>query len=133
MSGDSLPHTYPFRFVETVLLEANADFSQGRVRVRVSANGRAASGPQWHSPLLYVEAIAQSALLLSGGDAEKGRLGYLAGVDGFTFTRVPEAGESLDVDVRLAGRFGPAAKFQGEVRSGGESVARAGIVVREAT
>ena len=131
MPGDCLPHTYPFRFVETVLRERNADFSEGRVCVRVSANGRAAMGKEWLSPLLFVEAIAQSALLLQGGDVESGRLGFLAGIEGFTFTRVPEAGESLEVDVRLAGRFGPAVKFEGRVRSGAEEIARAGVVVRQ--
>ncbi len=131
MPGDGLPHTYPFRFVETVLRRANADFSEGRVSVRVSANGRAVMGPEWFSPLLFVEAIAQSALLLEGRDAATGRTGFLAGIDNFTFTRVPEAGESLEVDVRLTGRFGAAVKFEGEVRSGGESIARAGVVVRQ--
>ncbi|HEV2063872.1 MAG TPA: hypothetical protein VGS00_04930 [Thermoanaerobaculia bacterium] len=131
MPGDGLPHTYPFRFVERVLRPANPDFSEGRVSVRVSANARAAMGPGWLSPLLFVEAIAQAALLLEGGDAEGGRQGFLAGIDNFTFTRVPEAGESLEVRVLLKGRFGPAVKFEGEVRSGGESIARAGVVVRQ--
>ena len=131
MPGDGLPHAYPFRFVDRVLRPANPDFSEGRVSVRVSANARAAMGPEWLSPLLFVEAIAQSALLLEGGGAESGRQGYLAGIDNFTFTRVPEAGESLEVVVHLTGRFGPAVKFEGEVRSGGESIARAGVVVRQ--
>ena len=34
-------------------------------------------------PLLLAEAIAQSALLLEGGDPEAGRTGFLAGLDGF--------------------------------------------------
>ena len=131
MPGDSLPHAYPFRFVDRVLRPAGADFSEGSVSVRVSANGRAAMGSEWMSPLLFVEAIAQSALLLEGGDAAAGRLGFLASIDNFTFTRVPQAGESLEVQVRLAGRFGAAVKFEGEVRSGGESIARAGVVVRQ--
>ena len=131
MPGDSLPHAYPFRFVDRVLRPASPDFSRGRVSVRVSANARAAMGPEWLSPLLFVEAIAQSALLLEGGDAARGRQGFLAGIDNFTFTRAPQAGESLEVEVRLAGRFGPAVKFEGEVRSGSESIARAGVVVRQ--
>jgi 3-hydroxymyristoyl/3-hydroxydecanoyl-(acyl carrier protein) dehydratase len=131
MPEDALPHGYPFRFVETVLRAANADFSEGRVAVRVSANGRAAMGAAWLSPLLFVEAIAQSALLLQAGGGQESQRGFLAGIDAFTFTRVPEAGESLEVDVRLAGRFGPAAKFEGQVRSGGEEIARAGIVVSQ--
>ena len=130
MSGEALPHTYPFRFVETVLSRANADATQGRVSVRVSANARAAMGERWFSPLLYVEAIAQSALLLRGGsDARYSRRGLLAGIDDFTFTRVPEAGESLEVEVSLAGRFGPAVKFTGRVLCGGEAVASASVIV----
>ncbi len=78
-----LPHVYPFRFVETVLEPRDADFSRGTVRVSVSANGRAAAGEEWQSPLLLAEAIAQSALLLEGGDPEVGRTGFLAGLDGF--------------------------------------------------
>jgi 3-hydroxymyristoyl/3-hydroxydecanoyl-(acyl carrier protein) dehydratase len=126
---EALPHAYPFRFVETVLADASTDLSEGRVAVNVSANGRAAMGERWLSPLLFVEAIAQSAMLLQAGEAESGRHGFLAGIEGFTFTRVPEAGESLEVQVRLAARFGPAVKFEGEVRSSGVQVARAGIVV----
>jgi 3-hydroxymyristoyl/3-hydroxydecanoyl-(acyl carrier protein) dehydratase len=131
MPGDGLPHAYPFRFVDRVLRPAGPGFSQGQVSVRVAANARGAMGPEWLSPLLFVEAIAQSALLLEGGGAESGRQGFLAGIDNFTFTRVPEAGESLEVRVHLAGRFGPAVKFEGEVRSGGESIARAGVIVRQ--
>src|SRR5262249_40147570 len=63
-----LPHSYPFRFVETVLEPRDEAFTRGKVLVSVSANGRAASGAQWHSPFLLAEAIAQSALLLEGGD-----------------------------------------------------------------
>ena len=133
MPADALPHAYPFRFVDTVLSRSEPRGPQGRVSVRVSANARSAMGEGWQSPLLYVEAIAQAALLLSGGDPERGRRGFLAGIDGFTFTRVPQAGDSLEVDVRLTGRFGPAVKFDGEVISSGETVAKAGVFVRHET
>ena len=129
--GDGLPHAYPFRFVDCVLRPANPGFSEGLVSVRVSANARAAMGPEWLSPLLFVEAIAQSALLLEGGGPAMGRKGFLAGIDNFTFTRAPQAGESLEVQVHLTARFGMAVKFEGEVRSGGESIAHAGVVVRQ--
>jgi 3-hydroxymyristoyl/3-hydroxydecanoyl-(acyl carrier protein) dehydratase len=130
MPADALPHAYPFRIVDTVLSHPDPPGSRGRVSVRVSGNARAAMGERWHSPLLYVEAIAQAALLLAGGDPERGRRGFLAGIDGFTFTRLPEAGDALEVDVALTGRFGPAVKFEGVVLSGGETVAKAGVFVR---
>ena len=125
-----LPHTYPFRFVDTVVEPRNEDFSRGTVRIAVSANGRAAAGEGWTSPLLLAEAIAQSALLLEGGDPEIGRTGFLAGIDGFEATRVPRAGETLEVRVRLEARFGAVVKFRGEVFSGSEPLAKGSILVR---
>ena len=125
-----LPHAYPFRFVETVLEPRNEDFSRGAVRVAVSANSRSAAGEQWQSPFLLAEAIAQSALLLEGGDPEIGRTGFLAGVEGFEASRPPRAGETLDVRVRLSARFGAIVKFDGEVFSGSEPVAKGSVLVR---
>lgn len=128
-----LPHAYPFRFVETVREPRNEDFSRGAVRVAVSANARAAAGEAWSSPLLLAEAIAQSALLLEGGDPEVGRTGFLAGIDGFQASRAPRAGETLEVRVRLAARFGAIVKFDGEVFCGAESLARGSVLVRRGT
>ena len=133
MPADALPHAYPFRIVDTVLSRPDPPGSRGRVSVRVTGNARTAMGEGWHSPLLYVEAIAQAALLLSGRDPELGRRGFLAGIEGFTFTRLPRAGDALEVDVVVTGRFGPAVKFTGEVVSGGETVAKAGVFVRQET
>ncbi len=126
-----LPHAYPFRFVETILEPRNDDFSRGAVRVAVSANSRAAAGEGWQSPLLLAEAIAQSALLLEGADPQIGRTGFLAGIDAFEVSRAPRAGETLEVRVRLAARFGPVVKFDGEVFCGTESLARGSILVRQ--
>jgi 3-hydroxyacyl-[acyl-carrier-protein] dehydratase len=128
-----LPHAYPFRFVETVLEARDAEFSRGTVGVAVSANGRAAAGEAWQSPLLLAEAIAQSALLLEGGDPEMGRTGFLAGLDGFRVDRLPRAGEMLEVRVRLSARFGAIVKFEGEVFCGSESLARGSVLVRKGT
>jgi len=128
---EALPHAYPFRFVDTVSTPADPAFAGGRVRVRVSANGRAAMGEGWPSPLLYAEAIAQAALLLRGEDPERGRNGFLAGIEGFSSERPPLAGETLEVSVRLAGRFGLVVRFDGEVLSGDETLARGSVLVRE--
>jgi 3-hydroxymyristoyl/3-hydroxydecanoyl-(acyl carrier protein) dehydratase len=126
-----LAHGYPFRFVDVVLEERNADFSRGRVRVCVTSNARAVMGEQWASPLLLAEAIAQAALLLEGGDPEAGRRGFLAGIEGFEARRAPRAGETLSVDVSLSARFGPLVRFDGRVTSAGEEIAHGGILVRK--
>jgi 3-hydroxymyristoyl/3-hydroxydecanoyl-(acyl carrier protein) dehydratase len=85
---------------------------------------------KWSSPALLAEAVAQAALLLEGGEPEIGRRGFLAGIEDFEIHRIPEAGESLTVVVRLSARFGAVVKFEGEVRSGSETVARGAILVR---
>jgi 3-hydroxymyristoyl/3-hydroxydecanoyl-(acyl carrier protein) dehydratase len=131
MTISPLPHTYPFRLADRVLEERDEAFSRGRVSVVVSAGQRAAAGAEWGSPLLLAEAIAQSALLLAGGDPEIGRSGFLAGLDAFTALRPPRAGEMLSVEVRLAGHYGPLAKFRGIVTSAGEEIAQGEILVRQ--
>jgi hypothetical protein len=113
-----------------VLEERNADFSRGRVRVCVTSNARASMGAGWLSPLLLAEAIAQAALLLEGGDADLGRRGFLAGLEGFEARRAPRAGEVLSVDVKLTARFGAIVRFDGEVTSAGEEIAHGAVLVR---
>jgi 3-hydroxyacyl-[acyl-carrier-protein] dehydratase len=139
MSG-ALPHAYPFRFVDSVLENVplaavggavGAAEWKGKVRTSLSANGRATAHGAWGSPMLYAEAIAQAALLLEGGDAERGRHGFLAGIDDFQMSRPAEAGETLDISVRIAARFGGIVKFDGEVRSNDEIVARGSVLVRK--
>lgn len=126
-----LPHAYPFRFVDTIVLEKNEDFSRGTVSVRVAGNGRASMGKEWPSALLLAEAMAQAALLLEGGDADLGRRGFLAGLDALELVRPPVPGETLAVEVRLAARFGAMVKFEGVVRSGEETLARGAVLVRK--
>ena len=131
MPTAELPHAYPFRFVDVVAEPRDEAFTHGRVTARVSASGRAAMGEEWGSPILFAEAIAQAALLLRGGDPARARSGFLAGLEGFSAERAPRAGETLEIDVRLAARFGATLRFDGDVRSGAETLARGSVLVRE--
>ena len=131
MTPAVLPHAYPFRFVDTALQRSESGDSGGRVRARVSANGRAAMGEGWQSPLLLAEAIAQATLLLEGGDPETGKRGYLAGIQELEMTRPPRAGETLEIEIRLAGSFGPVFRFDGRVLSGDEVLATGSVLVRK--
>lgn len=126
-----LPHVYPFRFVDKVVRAAGPDFDQGRVSARITAGARAAMGAGWSSAALLAEMIAQAALLLQGGDPHIGRRGFLAGIEEFEIHRLPEAGETLTVDIRLSARFGAVVKFEGQIRSGSERVAGGAILVRQ--
>jgi 3-hydroxymyristoyl/3-hydroxydecanoyl-(acyl carrier protein) dehydratase len=131
MRTAELPHGYPFRFADAVSASADDRFAGGRVRIRVSANGRGAMGERWQSPLLCAEAIAQAALLLEGGTAADGRRGFLAGIQDLRVQRPPEAGETLEVEIRLAGRFGPLVRFDGRVSCEGEEIAAGSVLVRQ--
>lgn len=130
-SDPALPHTYPFRFVDAVTRGSEGASFGGGASTRLSSNAWGARGAEWGSPLFLTEALAQAALLSAGGDVDAGRKGFLAGIDGFEILRRPQAGETLDVVVRLTARFGAVVKFDGEVRSGAETVARGSILVRE--
>jgi 3-hydroxymyristoyl/3-hydroxydecanoyl-(acyl carrier protein) dehydratase len=125
-----LPHQYPFRFVDAVVEERDAAFSRGRVSMSVTAGQRACSGSGWGFSGLLAEAIAQSALLLEGGDPEIGRTGFLAGIDGFAVERLPEPGERIFVDVALVARYGAVVKFAGAIHGEPGPVARGEILVR---
>lgn len=132
MTLPELPHAYPFRFVDAVLTPPGEDFSEGQVSAAVTVNGRFTAGNDAGAgAALLAEAIAQAALLLQGGDPEVGRRGFLAGIDGFRVDRLPRPGDRLQIDVRLTARFGSIVKFEGEVRSGSETLARGGILVRQ--
>ncbi len=130
MEPQPLPHVFPFRFVESVVRERDEKFGGGEVSAAVSSGQRACSGPEWGSPFLLAEIIAQSALLLEGGDADIGRTGFLAGLDNFSLLRTPVPGERLTIRIELLGTFGLFAKFSGVVSAEGEEIARGEILVR---
>jgi hypothetical protein len=124
-----LPHTFPFRFADGVIERTGP--AQGRVRACVTADGAAVRAAGFPAAAL-AELVAQSALLLSGGDAALGRKGFLAGISGFSVERLPEPGDVLTVDVAIAGRLGDAVKFEGVVRDAeGSAVARCAVTVKQ--
>jgi 3-hydroxymyristoyl/3-hydroxydecanoyl-(acyl carrier protein) dehydratase len=128
MTFQPLPHVFPFRFADAVV--ASAGRAAGRVRAAVTADADASRG----GPLaatLFAELIAQTALLLEGGNADLGRRGFLAAISDLVVSRPAVPGDVLDVDVSIAGRFGDSVKFDGRISDAlGAEVARGSIVVR---
>jgi len=125
-----LPHQYPFRFVDAVVEARDPEFSSGRVSMTVTSGQRAFSGAQWGMSALLAEAIAQSALLLEGGDPEIGKSGFLAGIDRFSVDRPPVAGERLSISISLVARYGPIVKFFGSIEGEPGPIASGEILVR---
>ncbi len=128
---EPLPHVFPFRFVDRSLVRTGP--GSGRVRAALTANARGLSAGRL--PLTTLgELIAQSALLLEGGDPEIGKSGFLAGLSDLSMERAPEAGDLLDVEVTLAGILGPVVKFQAVVTdASGERIASGAVTVKKGT
>ncbi len=127
---EDLPHVYPFRFVERTVEKRGP--AEGCVRALVTGNGRRTDADGFLPPLTLVEVIAQSALLLEGGDPGIGRSGFLAGVSDFVFDRAPETGDLLSVDVRIVAVLGPIVRFEGTVTDAdGRRVCTGAVTVRK--
>ena len=129
MDFQPLPHAFPFRFADGVIERTGR--AQGRVRATVTADAAAVRETGFPAAAL-AELVAQSALLLEGGDAALGRKGFLAGISDFKVERLPVPGDVLTVDVAIAGRLGDAVKFEGVVTDGeGGAVARGAVTVKK--
>lgn len=124
-----LPHVFPFRFVDTVAEPLSSD-GVGAVRAVVTSNARAQQGLPLLSLPVAVEMMAQSALLLQGGDPEVGRRGFLAGVDRARIRGAIRPGDELVVRIRIAARFGPLVRFSARMMRGPKVVAQAEISVK---
>ena len=103
----------------------------GRARIRITGNAYWARGAAGPPSAFAVEILAQAAaeLLAAGGAFAPG---LLAGVEEARWSGAPpEAGEELEVAVRLEARLGPIAKVRGSLGRQGRELFTACIVVRE--
>lgn len=125
-----IPHRYPFLLVDKV-----TEMEEGK-RVagikNVSANEPFFQG---HFPeyavlpgVLMVEALAQvGAIAVLGMEANKGKLGYLAGVDKCRFKRQVRPGDQLEMEVEILKIKGPIGKGKGIAKVDGEIACEAEI------
>ena len=82
--------------------------------------------------VLLMEGLAQAAglfLLAAAADPKLLEI-QLVGIDEAKFRRPAVPGDQLTLDVRLLHRHGPLARFEGEVRAGGQRVAQARLLMR---
>lgn len=126
-----LPHRYPFLLVDKVL-----EKEEGK-RV-VGLKNVTANEPffQGHFPdypvmpgVLIVEALAQvGAIAVLDMEKNKGKIGFLAGIDKCRFKRQVKPGDQLLLEVEILRMKGPIGKGKGIATVDGELVCEAEIM-----
>lgn len=110
---ETIPHRYPFLLVDKVI-----EMEEGK---RVTALKNVTTNEpffQGHFPnypvmpgVLIVEALAQAgAIAVLGIEENKGKIGFLAGLDKCRFKRQVKPGDQLKLDVEIIRIKGPVGK-----------------------
>ncbi|SDQ13803.1 3-hydroxyacyl-ACP dehydratase FabZ [Virgibacillus salinus] len=127
---ETIPHRYPFLLVDKVI-----EMEEGK---RVTAiKNVTANEPffQGHFPnypvmpgVLIVEALAQAgAIAVLGIEENKGKIGFLAGLDKCRFKRQVKPGDQLKLDVEIIRVKGPIGKGKAVATVDGEVTCEAEI------
>ncbi len=126
-----IPHRYPFLLVDKVL-----EVEEGE-RV-VALKNVTVNEPffQGHFPdypvmpgVLIVEALAQTgAIAVLGREENKGKIGFLAGIDKCRFKRQVKPGDQLQLEVEITRLKGPIGKGRGKATVNGEIACEADIM-----
>lgn len=127
---ETIPHRYPFLLVDKV-----TEIEEGK-RV-VALKNVTANEPffQGHFPgypvmpgVLIVEALAQTgAIAVLGIEENKGKIGFLAGLDKCRFKRQVKPGDQLKLEVEITRIKGPVGKGKGTATIDGEIACEAEI------
>lgn len=128
---DTIPHRYPFLLVDKV-----TEIEEGK-RV-VGYKNVTINEPffQGHFPdypvmpgVLIIEALAQvGAVAMLGMEENKGKIGFLAGVDKCRFKRQVVPGDQLKLEVEITRIKGPIGKGKGTATVNGEIACQAEIM-----
>ncbi|GGA64517.1 3-hydroxyacyl-ACP dehydratase FabZ [Ornithinibacillus halotolerans] len=126
----TIPHRYPFLLVDKVL-----EMDEGKRVVglkNVSANEPFFQGHFPEYPVmpgvLIVEALAQTgAIAMLGKEENKGKIGFLAGIDKCRFKRQVKPGDQLKLEVEIIRVKGPVGKGKGIATVDGELACEAEI------
>jgi len=126
-----IPHRYPFLLVDRIL-----EFEPGQRAVgikQVSVNEPFFQGhfPQYPvmPGVLIAEALAQvGAVALLGAEENRGKIGFLAGLDGFRFRSQVKPGDTLTLEVEITRMKGTIGRGRGVAKVDGAVVAEGEIL-----
>jgi 3-hydroxyacyl-[acyl-carrier-protein] dehydratase len=126
-----IPHRYPFLLVDRILEVEDGVRAVGIKNV--SVNEPFFQGHFPHYPVmpgvLIVEALAQvGAVAILKAEQNRGKLGMLAGVDGFRFRDQVKPGDTLHLEVEIIRIKGPIGKGKATAKVDGKVVAEGEIM-----
>lgn len=125
-----LPHRYPFLLVDKITEVDEGKRVAGLKNVSVNEpffQGHFPAYPVMPG-VLIIEALAQvGAVTMLGREENKGKIGFLAGVDKCRFKRQVKPGDQLHLEVEILRLKGPVGKGKGVATVDGELACEAEI------
>src|SRR5699024_4859639 len=127
---DIIPHRYPFLLVDKVIEKEEAKRIVGVKNVTINEpffQGHFPGHPVMPG-VLILEALAQvGAIAVLDMEENKGKIGFLAGVDKCRFKRQVQPGDQLQLEVEILRMKGPVGKGKAIATVDGETACEAEI------
>lgn len=127
---DVIPHRYPFLLVDKILEIEEAKRVVGIKNVTINEPFFQGHFPEYPvmPGVLIVEAMAQvGAIAVLNMEENKGKIGFLAGIDKCRFKRQVKPGDQLRLEVEIIRMKGPVGKGKGRATVDGELACEAEI------
>ncbi|HLQ97247.1 MAG TPA: 3-hydroxyacyl-ACP dehydratase FabZ [Candidatus Dormibacteraeota bacterium] len=128
---DTIPHRYPFLLVDKVTEIEEGERVVGYKNVTFNEPFFQGHFPDYPvmPGVLIIEALAQvGAVAMLGMEENKGKIGFLAGVDKCRFKRQVVPGDQLKLEVEITRIKGPIGKGKGTATVNGEVACQAEIM-----
>lgn len=128
---DIIPHRYPFLLVDKVVEMEEGKKVVGIKNVTINEPFFEGHFPDYPvmPGVLILEALAQvGAIAVLDMEANKGKIGFLAGVDKCRFKRQVKPGDQLRLEVEIIRMKGPIGKGKGIATVNGEVACQAEIM-----
>jgi len=128
---ETIPHRYPFLLVDKVTEIEEGKRVVGYKNVTINEPFFQGHFPEYPvmPGVLIIEALAQvGAVAMLGMEENKGKIGFLAGVDKCRFKRQVVPGDQLKLEVEITRIKGPIGKGKGTATVNGEVACQAEIM-----
>lgn len=128
---DIIPHRYPFLLVDRIVELEPGKRAAGIKQVSINEPFFQGHFPQYPvmPGVLITEALAQvGAVALLVAEENRGKLGFLAGLDGFRFRGQVKPGDTLTLEVEIIRMKGSIGKGRGVAKVDGSVVAEGEIM-----